>query len=395
MAKRVRIISMPMTARQLRRWSRQIRLPEIGPEGQEKLAAAKVAIIGVGGLGSPAALYLAAAGVGTLGLIDDDEVALSDIQRQVLFCEADVGNGKVEVATEHLAAINADLELKPHVMRLTAENAMTLLADYDLVIDGNDNFPTRYAVNDACVLSNKPNVYGSVLRFEGRATLFVPGRGPCYRCLYPEPPPPGVVPTCEEAGVLGFLPGVIGNIQASEAIKWICGIGEPLMGRLLVVDMLAMSFDQFAVARNPDCALCGEHPSITEPVVYADTCATALDEVLPDEDYDLDDRITPRAAKRRLDEGNKMFLLDVREPIEFRMARLPESTLIPLGELARRCETELAKQKSEEIIVICHHGIRSRMVVDYLRGRGFKLVKNLDGGIDRWAREADPSIPRY
>lgn len=386
---------MSLTPSQLRRWSRQVRLPEIGPEGQEKLAAAKVAIVGVGGLGSPAALYLAAAGVGTLGLIDDDEVALSDIQRQVLFCESDIGKGKIEVAAERLAAVNADLEVRQHVMRLTAENAISLLGDYDLVIDGSDNFPTRYAVNDYCVLANKPYVYGSVLRFEGRATLFVPGRGPCYRCLYPEPPPPGVVPTCEEAGVLGFLPGVIGNIQASEAVKWICGIGEPLIGRLLVVDMLAMSFDEFAVARNPACLLCGEHPSITEPVAYADTCATLLDDVLPDEDYDRDDRITPRAAKRRLDDGNKLFLLDVREPIEFKMACLPESTLIPLGELGRRWEKELARQINEEIIVVCHHGIRSRMVVDYLRRQGFKLVKNLDGGIDRWSREADPSLPRY
>ena len=377
------------------RWSRQLRLPQIGAEGQAKLARAKVGIVGVGGLGSPAALYLAAAGVGTLGLIDDDEITLSNIQRQVLFGEADIGRGKVEVAAARLGAMNKELEVKSHVMRLTAPNACTLLADYDIVIDGSDNFPTRYAVNDACVLLSKPNVYGSVLQFEGRASLFVPGRGPCYRCLYPEPPPPGAVPSCEEAGVLGFLPGVIGNIQAAEVVKWICGIGDPLVGRLLVVDMLAMAFQEFAIPRNPKCALCGDSPTITKPVAYTDTCAVATWDVLPGDDYDLPDRISPRVAWRRLQAGEKLFLLDVREPAEFTMASLPESSLIPLGELMRRCEAELGHRRDDEIIVICHHGIRSAMAAGWLRRQGFNRVKNLDGGIDRWARQADRSLPRY
>jgi adenylyltransferase/sulfurtransferase len=359
------------------------------------LAAAKVAIVGVGGLGCPAALYLAAAGIGTIGLIDDDEVTRSNIQRQVLFGENDVGRGKVEVACERLAAIHGQLELIPHVMRLTADNAMSVLGDYDIILDGTDNFPTRYAVNDACVLLKKPNVYGSVLQFEGRASLFVPGQSPCYRCLYAEPPPHGTVPSCEEAGVLGFLPGTIGNIQAAEAVKWICGIGESLAGRLLVVDMLVMAFDEFAITRNPACALCGDHPTIQAPVAYEDSCAVIPGLTFADEDYDYGDRITPRIAKQRLDAGERLFLLDVREPIEFHLASLPEATQIPIGELQQRFAQEIDGRRDDEIIVICHHGIRSRMVADWLRQQGCKTVKNLDGGIDRWARDADPSIPRY
>lgn len=262
---------MAMDSDYMRRWSRQLRLPQIGEAGQTRLAEARVGIVGVGGLGSAAALYLAAAGVGTIGLIDDDEVTLSNIQRQVLFSEKDVGHGKAETAAARLLPMNARLEVRTYVMRLTAENARALLGDYDIIIDGSDNFPTRYAVNDACVLLGKPYVYGSVLQFEGRASLFVPGRGPCYRCLYPEPPPHGTVPTCAEAGILGFLPGVIGNVQAAEAVKWICAIGKPLVGRLLIVDMLAMSFQEFAIRRNPQCALCGEHPTIVEPVLYTET----------------------------------------------------------------------------------------------------------------------------
>jgi molybdopterin/thiamine biosynthesis adenylyltransferase/rhodanese-related sulfurtransferase len=390
-----RITSVTKSSDQLRRWSRQIRLPQVGEAGQERLAEAKVGIVGVGGLGSPAALYLAAAGVGTIGLIDDDEITLSDIQRQVLFGEGDVGRGKAEVGAARLRAMNERLEVATHVMRLTAGNALALLADYDIIIDGSDNFPTRYAVNDACVLLNKPNVYGSVLQFEGRASLFVSGRGPCYRCLFPEPPPHGTVPSCEEAGVLGFLPGVIGNIQAAEAVKWICGIGEPLIGRLLIVDMLAMSFQEFSIRRNPHCALCGEHPTITEPVSYVDTCAVAEWDVQPGDDYDLPERITPRIAHQRLQAGESLLLLDVREPVEFAMANLPDSVLIPLGELVGRCEAELGKHRNDEIVVICHHGIRSAMAADWLREQGFKRVKNLDGGIDRWARQADRLLPRY
>jgi adenylyltransferase/sulfurtransferase len=381
---------------QLRRWSRQVRLPQLGPEGQEKLAAATVAIVGVGGLGCPAALYLAAAGVGTLGLIDDDAVDATNLQRQVLFTERDIGRGKVEVAAQRLAAMHERLTINQHATRLTAANARELLAQYEIVVDGNDNFPTRYAVNDACVLSGKPNVYGSVLQFEGRASLFVPGHGPCYRCLYAEPPPPGLVPNCADAGVLGVLPGVIGSIQAAEAIKWICGIGETLVGRLLVIDMLAMSFDEFEVARNPQCALCGDTPTITEPVAYTEFCDTSANAgEYPDDDYDRDDRITPRVAKRRIDAGDPIVLLDVREPIELQMAAVQPSQWLPLGEFEQRWQREILPHRHDEVIVLCHHGVRSRMVVDFLREQGFARAKNLDGGIDRWSTDADRSIPRY
>lgn len=389
------IVPMTLSIDKIRRWSRQVRLPEVGLEGQEKLVAAKVGIVGVGGLGCPAAFYLAAAGVGTLGLIDDDAVDLTNIQRQILYTEADQGQSKVAVAAERLAALNSDLTVQAHPMRLTAANAMDLLAPYDIIIDGNDNFPTRYAVNDACVLLGKPNVYGSVLRFEGRASLFVPGQGPCYRCLYPEPPPPGTVPSCAEAGVLGVLPGLIGSVQAGEAIKWICGIGDPLIGRLLVVDMLAVTFEEFRIPHNPDCKLCGTQPSITAPVAYEDSCPAGDDDGVYGEDYDRADGITPRLARKRVEAGEPILILDVREPIEYDMARLANSTLIPLGELPNRWQAELRSRMKDEIFVLCHHGIRSAMAADFLRSHGFERVKNLEGGIERWAVEADPEIPRY
>lgn len=385
---------MSLTPEQLRRWSRQIRLPQLGAEGQEKLRAAKVALVGVGGLGCPAALYLAAAGVGTLGLIDDDVVDLSNLQRQILYGEPDRGRGKVEVAAERLTPLRSDLTINLHPQRLDAGNAMDILRGYDIVIDGNDNFPTRYAVNDACVLLGLPNVYGSVLQFEGRLSLFVPGQGPCYRCLHAEPPPPGTVQNCAEAGVLGVLPGVVGSLQAAEAIKWICGIGETMVGRLLVIDMLAMRFEEFTITRDRDCALCGDHPTITAPVVYAETCVYHGEEDLGEAEIDDETRITPRAAKRRLDRGENLFILDVREPIEYKMSHLPGATLIPMGTLPSRVG-EIAAHRDEEVIVLCHHGIRSQMVSGWLRKHGFKKVKNLEGGIDRWAAEADPSIPRY
>ena len=387
----IRIFPVTMTPDELNRWSRQTRLPQIGPEGQEKLAAAKVAIVGLGGLGCPAATYLAVAGVGTLGLIDDDVVELSNLQRQVLFGESEIGQKKVAVAAEHLSRLNTRLQVSLHPLRLTAANAIPILSGYDLVIDGSDNFPTRYAVNDACVILKKPNVYGSVLQFEGRASLFVPGDGPCYRCFHPEPPPQGTVLNCAEAGVLGVLPGVIGAIQASETVKWICGIGKPLVGRLLVFDMLAMSFTEFQVPRNLECAVCGDHPSIEAPVEYAEACGGES----WGEDYDLEDRITPRVAFKRLQSGDPLFVLDVREPSEAAVARLPRATLIPLGELPRRAVTELGHRRSEEVVVLCHHGVRSALAADWLRRHGFKRVKNLEGGIDRWSAEVDPSIPRY
>ncbi|HUU44442.1 MAG TPA: molybdopterin-synthase adenylyltransferase MoeB [Acidobacteriota bacterium] len=379
------------------RWSRQVRLPQIGVEGQEKLAVARVAIVGVGGLGCPAATYLAAAGVGTLGLIDSDAVDLTNIHRQPLFTEADEGRKKVAAAAIRLRELSSRLNVETHALRLTAANAIELLAPYDIVIDGSDNFATRYAVNDACVLLGKPNVHGSVLRFEGRVSLFVPGRGPCYRCLYPEPPPSGFVPTCAEAGILGVLPGVIGSIQATEAIKWICGIGDSLVGRLLIFDLLAMQVQEIKLARNTACALCGENPTITEPMSYPDTCEDEGEgeDALNGEDYDRHDRITPRIVRRRLDAGDHLIILDVREPIEYKISRLPDTILIPLGELTTRWEVELAPCRDEEILVLCHYGIRSGIAADFLRGQGFERVKNIDGGIERWAVEVDPTIPRY
>jgi adenylyltransferase/sulfurtransferase len=384
---------MTLSIEQIRRWSRQVRLPEIGLAGQEKLADARVAIVGVGGLGSPAAIYLAAAGIGTIGLIDDDVVDLTNLHRQILFDENDEGQSKVAVAAGRLRALHAGLTVNEHPLRLTAANAREILDQYDIVVDGNDNFPTRYAVNDACVLLGKPNVYGSVLRFEGRVSLFAPGHGPCYRCLYPEPPPAGSVPNCADAGVLGALPGLIGSLQASETIKWICGIGTSLVGRLLIVDLLSVKFEEIAVPQRTDCAVCGEHPTITEPVAYADDCPGGDPET--DDDYDTADRITPRIAHRRRAAGEPMVILDVREPIEFEMSRLPDTMLIPLGELPSRWKKELTAHRKDEVWVLCHHGIRSAMAADFLRSQGFERVKNLEGGIERWAVEADPSIPRY
>ncbi len=385
---------MALSPEQLRRWSRQIRLPQIGAEGQEKLLAAKVAIVGVGGLGCPAAVYLAAAGIGTIGLIDDDIVDLSNLQRQILFTELDKGRGKVEAASARLQPLHHDLKINLHQTRLDAGNAMEILSGYDVVIDGNDNFPTRYAVNDACVLLGIPNVYGSVLQFEGRVSLFVPKQGPCYRCLHAEPPPPGTVQNCAEAGVLGVLPGVVGSLQAAETIKWICGIGDSMVGRLLVIDMLSISFDEFTITRNRECALCGDHPTITAPVAYSDTCVYHGEEDLGEAEIDDDTRITPRAAKKRIERGEELFILDVREPIEYQMSHLPKTLLIPMGTLPARV-AELDAQRDSEIVVLCHHGIRSQMVSGWLRRQGFKKVKNLEGGIDRWSAEADPTIPRY
>ncbi len=383
-----------LTPGDMARWSRQIRLPQIGAEGQEKLAAARVAIVGLGGLGCPAALYLAAAGVGTLGLIDDDVVDLNNLHRQVLYREGDIGQPKVVVAGQRLRGFNSQLRLMEHALRLTAANAMYILADYDLVIDGSDNFPTRYAVNDACVILKKPNVYGSVLQFEGRASVFVSGLGPCYRCLYPSPPPIGVIPGCADAGVLGALPGMIGSIQAGEAIKLICGIGDPLIGRLLVLDMLAMTNEHIQIPRNPNCAVCGDHPTITQPVEYADSCITPP-AGLAGEDYDHENRMTPRIARRRLAAGEPLLVLDVREPFEAAIASIPQAKLIPLGDLPRRADSELGHLRENEIAVLCHHGIRSASAVEWLRSHGFKRAKNIDGGIDRWSLEADSSIPRY
>jgi adenylyltransferase/sulfurtransferase len=380
---------------ELQRYHRHLILPEIGEEGQRRLKAARVLLIGAGGLGSPAALYLAAAGVGHLGVVDADDVELSNLQRQVLHDAESVGRPKVDSALARLRAINPRVDLAAHHTRLTSENAMALLEGYDVVVDGSDNFQTRYLVNDACVLLDKPNVYGSVLRFEGQASVFSSGDGPCYRCLFREPPPPGLVQSCVESGVLGVLPGLIGVVQAAETIKLIAGIGESLVGRLLLVDGLRMRFRTIDVARDPECRACGTH-EITRLIDYDAFCGVAVQSRLYEQGAPVggnaDDEITPRALAERVGTGTAPVLLDVRERYEWAIARLPEARLVPLDSLPDAMHT---LDPHAELIVYCHHGTRSAAAVAWLRERGFTLARNLTGGIDRWSREVDPSMRRY
>lgn len=382
-----------LTPDELRRYARHLVLPEFGVEGQRRLKAARVLCVGTGGLGSPVALYLAAAGVGTLGLVDFDVVDASNLQRQVLHGTPDVGRPKVESARDRLLAINPAIEVEAYHTRLTSENALDLVCAYDVVVDGADNFPTRYLVNDACVLAGKPNAYGAIFRFEGQASVFATKDGPCYRCLFPEPPPPGEVPSCAEAGVLGVLPGLIGTVQATEAIKLITGIGEPLIGRLMVYDALRMTFEQMRLRKDPECPICGTHPTIRALIDYEAFCGlppqAAEPEPMPAE---LDFNITPDDLKARLDRGDRPFLLDVREPFEHQIAALPGAVLIPMGEIPRR-QQEL--DPDDEIIVYCHHGVRSANVTSFLRHHGFAHARNLQGGIERWAVQVDPTMARY
>jgi adenylyltransferase/sulfurtransferase len=371
------------------RYSRHLLLPEVGEEGQRKLLAARVLIVGTGGLGSPAALYLAAAGVGTLGLIDFDVVDRSNLQRQVLHGESDVGRPKVVSARETLGEINPGIRLITHNERLSAQNVRSLFAGYDIILDGTDNFSTRYLINDACVMLGKPNVHGSIFRFEGQASVFAPPLGPCYRCLFPEPPPAGMVPNCAEAGVLGILPGVIGVLQATEAIKLILGIGQPLIGRLLLYDALAASFREVKLRRDPNCPSCGENPTITELVEYDAICTTGAGE---EKSMSNKNDITPKELKARLDAGEKIFILDVRNPEEYAICKLDGSTLIPLSELPNRTK-EL--NPDEEIVVHCRSGGRSAQAATFLRQLGFKDVKNLTGGVLLWSDTVDPSMPKY
>ncbi len=352
--------------------------------GQERLAAGRVLVVGMGGLGSPAALYLAAAGVGRLGLVDFDFVERSNLQRQILYAEADVGHGKLEAAAARLRAANSLVELDLHAARVERGNIMEMVSAYDVVVDGSDNFPTRYLVHDACYFAGKPYVYGSIFRFEGQASVFARGRGPCYRCLFPEPPPPGAVPSCAEAGVLGVLPGIIGSIQANEAIKLILGVGEPLVGRLLLFDALAMRFRDLALARDPLCPLCGDRPTQHELVEYVDECLPAA----ADPDFD----IAPAEVARRLAAGERLTILDVRLAVELELARLPGTTWIPLHELPERA-AELPRDRP--VFALCHLGARSAQAVLYLRESGFPGARNIAGGIDAWSREVDPSLPRY
>jgi sulfur-carrier protein adenylyltransferase/sulfurtransferase len=377
-----------LTNDEILRYSRHLIMPEVGMEGQQKLKAARVLCIGAGGLGSPLALYLGAAGVGTLGIVDFDVVDYTNLQRQIIHSTADVGRKKLDSAVEKLKAINPFLNIRKFETRLSSENALDIFRDFDIIADGTDNFPTRYLVNDACVLTGKPNVYGSIFRFEGQASVFATEEGPCYRCLYPEPPPPGLVPSCAEGGVLGILPGLVGVIQATETIKLILGQGDPLIGRLLLVDALGMKFRELKLRKNPDCPACGKHPSITKLIDYNEFCGIRGEEKLVEVGVP---EIPVEELKRRLDKGEDIFVLDVREPHEYQICNI-NGYLIPLGDLPKRVH-EL--DSSREIVAHCRSGARSAKAVDFLRQAGFKKVHNLAGGILAWADRVDPKMPKY
>jgi adenylyltransferase/sulfurtransferase len=380
-----------LTQPEFGRYSRHIIMPEVGLDGQRKLKAAKVLVIGTGGLGSPLALYLAAAGVGTLGLVDFDVVDLSNLQRQIIHGTADVGRSKCQSAAARLRDVNPEVKLDIWEERFTSKNALDIVKHYDIVVDGTDNFPTRYLVNDACVLLNKPNVYGSIFRFDGQATVFDPRVGPCYRCLYPEPPPPGEVPSCAEGGVLGILPGVIGCIQATETIKLILGIGEPLIGRLLHYDALNMTFKTFKIRRDPKWAIGAPHPTIKGLIDYEEFCGIRGGSAPLAALHNASD-ITPEQLKKRIDTGENLFILDVRNPNEFQICRIPGTTLLPLPELPSRF-AEVPKER--EVIVHCKSGMRSAKAIEFLKSQGYTKLVNLTGGILGWAEKVDPGMPRY
>jgi adenylyltransferase/sulfurtransferase len=370
------------------RYSRHLILPEVGMEGQTKLKHASVAMIGAGGLGAPLGLYLAAAGVGRIGVVDFDVVDASNLQRQVIHGTSDIGRKKLDSAADSMRDINPNIRIDKFDTGLTSENALEILRDYDIVVDGTDNFPTRYLVNDACAILKKPNVYGSIFRFEGQASVFTYEDGPCYRCLYPEPPPPGLVPSCAEGGVLGILPGVIGLIQATEAVKIILGIGTTLKGRLLLYDALEMRFRELRLRRNPDCPVCGDHPTVTKLIDYQEFCG-----VRPmNAQAAATDAIDPMEVKRKLDRGDDFLLIDVREPHEYQIARIPGARLIPLGELPKRL-SEL--DPKAEIVAHCKVGGRSQQAVDLMKQNGFQHVLNMTGGITAWSDKVDPSVPKY
>jgi adenylyltransferase/sulfurtransferase len=383
-----------LTQDEIKRYSRHLIMPEVGMDGQRKLKASSVLCIGAGGLGSPAAMYLAAAGVGRIGIVDFDVVDFSNLQRQLLHGTPDVGRSKLASATDRIKALNPHVQVEPYETALTSQNALELFREYDVILDGTDNFPTRYLVNDACVLTGKPNAYGSIFRFEGQASVFGTPGGPCYRCLYPEPPPPGLVPSCAEGGVLGVLPGIIGVIQATEAIKLMLGIGEPLIGRFLIYDALRMKFRELKLRKDPDCPVCGTHPTVTKLIDYEQFCGihpepqAASTTGAPVNEWE----ITPVELKRRMDAGEDLFVLDVREPNEYQINRIAGSTLIPLGDLPRRYQ-ELPRDR--EIVAHCKMGGRSAKAQDFLKSVGFTKVKNLRGGILEWIDKVDPSQPKY
>ncbi|TAN21386.1 MAG: molybdopterin-synthase adenylyltransferase MoeB [Acidobacteria bacterium] len=375
------------------RYSRHLIIPEVGMDGQRKLKAARVLTIGAGGLGAPVGLYLAAAGVGTIGIVDFDVVDFTNLQRQVIHSTADVGRPKLTSATESICAINPGVEVVGYETRLDSSNALEIFRGYDLVIDGTDNFPTRYLVNDACVLSGIPNIYASIYRFEGQASVLALPDGPCYRCWYPEPPPPGLVPSCAEGGVLGVLPGLMGMIQATEAVKLICGIGEPLKNRVLLFDALQMRFRELKLRKNPECPVCGTHRTITKLIDYQEFCGIRGEEKTPTAaDAAQVPEITATALQAEIATGKAPFILDVREPHEWQIGRIPGAVLIPLGELPKRLN-EL--DKSRAIVTQCRSGARSLKAAHVLLDAGFANVRNLKGGILAWSDEVDPSVPKY
>ena len=380
-----------LTAGELSRYARHLTLPEVGMEGQRKLKAARVLCVGAGGLGSPLALYLAAAGVGTLGLVDFDMVDASNLQRQIIHSTKDIGRRKLDSAEEKLTALNPAINIVKHETMLTSANALEILKDYEIVADGTDNFPTRYLVNDACVLTGKPNVYGSIFRFEGQASVFATEGGPCYRCLYPEPPPPNLVPSCAEGGVLGILPGLVGVIQATEVIKLILGKGESLIGRLLLIDALTMRFRELKLRKAPDCPVCGPHPTVTRLIDYQKFCGIAPETSEEKTVKNGIPQLSVKELKRRIDAGEDVYLIDVREPYEYKIAQIG-GKLIPQNEVPRRL-AEIDRER--EVIVHCHHGVRSQRIAELLQQAGYPRVVNLAGGIHAWSEEIDPRVRKY
>jgi len=388
-------MSVDLNNDEVRRYSRHLIMPEVGVEGQRKLKAARVLCVGAGGLGSPASLYLAAAGVGTLGLIDYDTVDFSNLQRQILYSTDDVGRPKLRAASDRLRGLNPNVRVVSHETALNSGNALDIFKDYDIIVDGADNFPTRYLTNDACVLLGKPNVYGSIFRFDGQVSIFASKNGPCYRCLYPEPPPPGLVPSCAEGGVLGVLPGVVGTIQATEAIKLIIGAGEPLIGRLLLFDALQMKFRTLKLQRDKTCPVCGDNPTVTKLIDYEMFCGiTPAVKAADAGKLPAELETSVGQLKERLDKG-EVFLLDVREPREYDICRIEPSTLIPLGELAKRVDELPNGPNAPDIIVYCKSGVRSARAVNMLRERGLMRTTNLRGGILEWIARIDDSMPTY
>jgi sulfur-carrier protein adenylyltransferase/sulfurtransferase len=384
-----------LSKEEILRYSRHLIIPEVGIEGQKKLKAAKVLLVGTGGLGAPLGLYLAAAGIGKIGLVDFDVVDFTNLQRQVIHSTKDVGRNKIDSAAEKMLGINPNLNIAKHEVALTSENALDIIKDYDYVVDGTDNFPTRYLVNDACVLLGKPNVYGSIFRFEGQSTVFAYEGGPCYRCLYPEPPPPGLVPSCAEGGVLGILPGTIGLIQATETVKLILGIGESLVGRLLLYDALGMRFRELKLRKNPECPVCGDHRTITKLIDYHQFCGVPQpgeQTAVAQENKVNADEIDVIGVKEKLDRGDDFVLIDVREPHEYQICSIPAAKLIPLGTVGQHLGEF---DKEADIVIHCKSGVRSAKACGILRGAGFKHVRNMKGGILAWSDQVDPSVPKY